>query len=1715
MFVRPSLFSGAAALLNILVTAPLVFAAEAPATGEKVSYHQHVKPIFQAQCQGCHQPAKQSGGFEMTNFARLLAGGESGVKAVVPGNPDESYLVDEITPDKNGKAEMPRGAPALSATDIDLIRRWIAEGAQDDTPANVVEKYDSAHPPVYTRAPVVPSLDFSPDGKLLATAGFHEVLLHERTGADWSTGTKPAGRLIGLSERVEAVKFSPDGKKLAVAGGLPARLGEVQVWDVATKKLLLSRPVGYDTVYGASWSPDGKSIAIGCGDNSVRVLDAATGEQTLFMGSHNDWALDTVFSVDGSHLISVSRDRSAKLVEVETQRFIDNITSITPGALKGGLQAVVRHPERDEIVFGGSDGTPKIYRVHRITKRVIGDDANLIAVLPALSGRIFGVDVSRDGKRIAAVSSNDGLGEIGIYTYKDDTSLPDDIKAIVEKRVSERKEEDDKKLDQYTKSQVKQLAKTQVKEGGLFAVAFTPDGKQLAVAGADGLVRIVNAVDGKIAGTFTPVPLAQAVAKTAAAQKLGMPQGVLPTESLPEGTAVESIAVLPTVIDLKNKFDYAQLIISAKTAAGATLDVSRQAKITSGSAAVEVLPGGLVRALADGQTALTITLAGKTVSVPVKVAGTTEVFHPDYIRDVNPVLTRLGCNQGTCHGAKDGKNGFKLSLRGYDALYDLRAFADDHASRRLNVAVPEKSLMLLKATGAVPHAGGQLTKPGDAYYEIIRGWIAGGAKLDLKTPRVIGIEVQPVNPIVDRAGQRQQMRVLARYAGGRLRDVTREAFLESGNTETVQAGANGLMLALRRGEAPVLARFEGAYAATTLTIMGNREGFEWKQPPAFNKIDELTAAKWKRMKIIPSEVCTDEEFIRRVTLDLTGLPPTGDAVKAFLADKRDQRQKRDELIDKLVGSDPYIDHWTNKWADLLQVNPKFLGSEGAKLFRDWIRGEVAKNTPYDQFVREVLTSAGSNKDNPAAAYYKILRDPATTMENTTHLFLAVRFNCNKCHDHPFERWTQDQYYETAAYFAQVGLKADPNAKGAVLGGTAVEGAKPLYEVVFDQAAGDIKHDRTGQVTPPKFPYAAEYKVGEKASRREQLAAWITSADNDYFARSYVNRLWGYLFGVGIMEPIDDIRAGNPPSNPELLDYLTEEFVKSGFDVRHVVKLAVKSRTYQLAVSTNKWNADDKINYSHATARRLPAEVLYDAIHVATGSPSRFPGYPDGTRAAQLHDVSTSMGGGFLQTFGRPARESGCECERAGGMALGPVMAMISGPTLSDAVGNPKNDLAKLVAAEKDDAKLVDELFLRVLNRHASAKEVALAKQTIAEIGADHVAMEKKLAEKEAWWKPIFAKLETERTAAIAKAKTDLTAYEKASAPAVAAAEKARTAAIDTAAANLATAERRRAYEQAAWEAKLAVKPDTVKWQPLKITEAKYRNASSLKFSVENDTTVLVLGGEQLYDTYQLVGETTLPNVTALMVEVLPDERIPGFGPGYGNRNFVLTELILTESGPLGDKTPRRKGTGAMKFSKAIASTSQDKFDVAGAIDGKNDVSQNNGWATAGKAGPHRAVFQLEKALANAKGSSISLQMSQIFKPNFLIGKFRLWVTDAKDPLSLGVPADVAAAVAKPADKRTAADWDVLAAHQRLYDESYYKAESALWAARLPLPVDPKLVALKDALKTAEMPVPIDPQLVQMRADFEMSKVQQADKRLTTVQDLAWALMNSPAFLFNH
>ena len=1666
---------------------------------QPVSFYEQIRPIFQAQCHGCHQPARDSGKYVMTDFGKLVAGGESETAAIVPAKVDESYLVELITP-ADGKAEMPKGKKPLSEVEIDLIKRWIAEGAKDDTPEGAKRHFDPEHPPIYTLPPVITSLDYSPDGQLLAIAGFHEVLLSK------SDGSELVARLIGVSERIESVSFSPDGKQLLVTGGLPGRMGEIQVWNVADRKLALSVPVTYDTVYGGSWSPDGKLIAFGCADNTLRAINAETGEQVLFQGAHNDWVRDTVFSYEGTHLSTVSRDMTVKLTEVATERFIDNVTSITPGALKGGVNAIARHPDRDELVVGGADGVPKIYRTFRITARKIGDDANLVRTLNPMRGRVFDVTVSKNGTRIAAVSALDGQGELAVYSYEFDTALPDDIKAINEKRVQQRNAAEQTKLDAYRTKNINRISQIMLDEAALYSVAFNPDGKTLATAGGDGIVRIVETETGKVITQFSPAPVTEASKVALAfesADAVSINDTPSATETLPDGAKIAAVLIEPASIVLTDQFTYNQLLVSVKLASGELLDASRFAKFTSSAPVIEVTPAGFVRATANGEAKLIVDVAGNISEVPVTVSGIGEAFAADFVRDVNPVLSRLGCNQGTCHGSLKGKNGFKLSLRGYDPIYDVRAFTDDLASRRTNIASPDDSLMLLKSTGAVPHVGGQVVRPGEPYYQIIRNWIASGAKLKKDTPRVTAIEVFPKNPTIQAINARQQIRVLATYADGMKRDVTREAYITSGNTDIAEISRTAVMTALRRGEAPVLARYEGAYAATTLTVMGSRNEFVWKQPDTWGRIDELTAAKWERMKIRPSDVCTDAEFLRRVHLDLTGLPPTSDQVRAFLADDREPRVKRGEMIDKLIGNEDFIEYWTNKWADLLQVNRKFLGPEGSAAFRQWIRAEVAANTPYDEFVNKIVTAEGSNKDNPAASYYKILRDPVDIMENTTHLFLGVRFNCNKCHDHPFERWTQDQYYETAAYFARVSLKADPAGGNKKIGGTAVEGAKPFYEIVFESDKGEVTHDRTGQETPPEFPYECNFTAPEKASRRQQLAAWITSSDNKYFAKSYVNRLWGYLFGVGIMEPIDDIRAGNPPTNPELLEHLTQEFIKSEFNVRHVISLIVKSRTYQLSLETNRWNEDDTLNYSHATARRLPAEVLYDAIHRVTGSQSKIPGVPPGTRAAAIPDSGIKLTDGFLANLGRPPRESACECDRVSELQLGPIMALVAGPTVGDAVADATNAIAKLVAEESNDARLVNELFLRVVNRPATADEIAALIDSMNGIDADHADITKALQERETWWTERKPQLEKDRVDAIAKANSDLTTYQKEIAPRIAEEEKKRLAGVAAAEADLKTFTDALPTHVTAWEAK---NKSQVEWHLLEPHSLAATNGITLHRLGDRSVRA---SGKADTSAYTIIANTKLQGITGIRVEAMSDETLPGGGPGLpAGGNFVVTEFEV-QAAPLAKPAEMKK----VALQNAKADFLQAAFNVALTIDG--NAGNQNGWAIANAGGVvHWATYEAKAAITNDGGTQFKFVVHQNHSAKeHILGRFRISVTTDKS-IGLSLPETLKSIATTPADQRSESQTKLLTTYFDKTDATLLAKRTAVGNAKKPLPEDPGVTKRKATVQFVSQAVPDDSRLTRLRADIEFSKQQVANKRLTAAQDLAWALINNPAFLFN-
>jgi hypothetical protein len=1093
-------------------------------------------------------------------------------------------------------------------------------------------------------------------------------------------------------------------------------------------------------------------------------------------------------------------------------------------------------------------------------------------------------------------------------------------------------------------------------------------------------------------------------------------------EKLPDGATVTKLEVRPQSISLTGPFSYSQLLVTATLDNGETADVTRIARLeTVGN--VASVSAGLVRPTADGSGEIAISIGGQSAKVPVQVKDFKVDQPVSFVTDIQPVLSKLGCNAGTCHGAQAGKNGFKLSLRGYDSIFDFRALTDDLEGRRFNRAAPEKSLMLMKPAGAVPHQGGVTMQAGDPNYEMIRRWITQGVKLDLGAVRVKSIETFPKNPIIYRLGQKQQFAVLATYTDGRVRDVTAESFIESSNTEVATVDKTGLVTTLRRGEATMLVRYEGNYAASTVVIMGDRTGFVWEQRPVYNYIDELVDAKLKKVKILSSPLAGDAEFLRRVYLDLTGMPPSVEEVQAFLADSRDSRLKREAVIDKLVGSEPFIEQWTNKWADLLMVNRKFLGDAGASAFRKWIRNEIATNTPYDKFAYEILTASGSNMDKPPASYFKILRTPDTVMENTTQLFLAVRFNCNKCHDHPFERWTQDQYYHLAAYFAQVSRGEDPKFKGQRIGGSAVEGATPLVEVINDIKAGDVTHLRTGQAAAPQFPYPVSVEAPSDASRRTQAARWITSAKNPYFAKSYVNRIWSYLLGVGLIEPVDDIRAGNPPTNPELLDRLTEEFIQSGFDTQKLIRTICKSRTYQLAIATNKWNRDDEINYSHAMARRLTAEVLFDSIHKATGSLSRLPGLPAGARAAQLVDSNVELPGGFLELFNKPVRESSCECERATGLNLGPILAMVNGPIVADAIRDPNNSINRLLLTEKDDAKAVEGIYLAVLNRKPTPKELEAGIKAVRSAGADHAAL---MAE----YKP---KLEA------------FQAYQKT---------------IDE--------------KQRAWENGLKHEKPTA-WTTLDVLHAESKHGApatakpGATLTVHKDGSITASGKTNPIDIYTIKGVVDLDRpVTAIRLEALADPSLPARGPGRAeNGNFVLSEFHVSAK-PL-DKPDA--AAQPVKLTAIQQVFQQDGFPASNAVDG----NLTTGWATSPRVGQdNAALFKFQQPVGGPAGTALTVVLDQRFGTSHVIGKFRLSVsTDPNPKLGSSLTPEQIAILDTPESARTPEQKAKLRGMYLAQDKEYQRLSAE---AANPPPADPRVLG---------------------------------------GQDLVWALINSPAFLFNH
>ncbi|MBK5292467.1 MAG: DUF1553 domain-containing protein [Acidobacteriia bacterium] len=667
-----------------------------------------------------------------------------------------------------------------------------------------------------------------------------------------------------------------------------------------------------------------------------------------------------------------------------------------------------------------------------------------------------------------------------------------------------------------------------------------------------------------------------------------------------------------------------------------------------------------------------------------------------FLRDVAPILNKVGCTSGPCHGAAKGKNGFKLSLRGYDPQFDYEALLYDLNGRRFNRAEPARSLMLSKPAQEVPHGGGLRLEKDSAYYRIIENWIAQGVPFgDPAKDAVASLEVEPKEIAMPQPGQSAQVKVTARFLDGQTRNVTGEATVESNTPDLARIEEGSKVKGERTGEATLLVRYQGKLTTIPVTILNPKPGFVWSKPAAYNYIVTLIDAKLEKVRIQPSPPADDATFLRRVGLDLTGQLPTPDEARAFLADPAPTKLKRTKWIDHLIGSPAFVDHWTTKWGDLLQSSRKYLGEKGTYGFREWIRASVAGNKPYDKMTRELLTSRGSSYDDPAANYFRVTRDPKPTMEKTTQVFLGVRMVCAQCHDHPFEKWTQNQYYQMAAFFSAVGLRP---------------GYEVGEEILFDLRAGDdarneMKHPKDSRLVPPEFLIASAHpvKIPSPQKRRDAFAEWLTSKENPFFAKAVANRVWSYFFGYGIIDPVDDIRASNPPVNPALLDALTKDLVDHNFDLQSLMRTIVSSRAYQSSYVTNEWNEKDATNFSHAMPRRLSAEPLMDAVASAAGARPRFPEVPLDTGADQLPDPHVGKDG-FLDLFGRPSRESACECERRADLSLPQALNLVNGSTISDAVADPKGRVARAILAGKTEPALVEDLYLAALSRFPTKAE---------------------------------------------------------------------------------------------------------------------------------------------------------------------------------------------------------------------------------------------------------------------------------------------------------------------------------------------------------------------------------------------------------------------------
>jgi hypothetical protein len=756
---------------------------------------------------------------------------------------------------------------------------------------------------------------------------------------------------------------------------------------------------------------------------------------------------------------------------------------------------------------------------------------------------------------------------------------------------------------------------------------------------------------------------------------------------LPLTACAADLAILPGPVTLDGPESYQQLLTEAAQD-NHQEDWTRTAHWTSSNPAIAVVDQtGVIRPVSDGETTVTATSQGRTatVSVRVKNAHTPHIW--SFRNDVIPVMSKVGCNSGACHGAAAGKNGFKLTLRGYDPDQDYDTLTRESIGRRVSLSEPSHSLMLLKPTFAVPHGGGKRFSTDSLEYRVIAEWIAAGAPRPSDSdPTVTGLEVFPATAVL-KPGAEQQIVVRAKYSDGRLRDVTRWVRYGSSDEGVASVDDSGHVKMNGSGEAAITLWYASRvlYARMGVPYANKVAPDVYTKFERHNYIDDLVLAKLKALNIAPSGPASDATFIRRAYLDAAGILPTSEEVEDFLADPA--VDKRAKLIDRLLERDEYVDYWAYKWSDLMLISSRKLRPNAMWSFYNWIRDSVKDDKPWNKFAYEIFTSSGDTRQNGALNYYVLHKDPIDLTETATEAFMGNRVTCARCHNHPLEKWTQKQYYELVNLFARVGLK---------------NGNEPGDIVVYAKATGDVLHPKLLKPLPPTPLDGTPMSLDATDDRRVHFADWLVSPQNTYFARSLVNRVWANFMGRGLVESVDDVRATNPASNEDLFAGLSDDFVKSGYDVKRLIRAIMNSGVYQLSADSNAANQMDTKYYSRYFVKRLPAEVLLDAMSQVTGVPAKFAGYPVGTRAQQLPDVQVQSQ--FLSAFGRPKRIICDAGERSSEPNIAQALHVINGDTLNKKLSDANGYAALAVKLGLSDARILDHLFLSAFSRYPTEAE---------------------------------------------------------------------------------------------------------------------------------------------------------------------------------------------------------------------------------------------------------------------------------------------------------------------------------------------------------------------------------------------------------------------------